>query len=93
MGSLRGKRSLMICDNYANIKYKLRNRKFLAEGYYVSTIGLNEETIKKYIQQQEERDIMQDKLSTQEYAETASLLFCESLTLWRSCTSAYIIFR
>ena len=37
------------------------------QGYYVSTVGLNEATIKKYIQEQERHDIMQDKLSVKEY--------------------------
>lgn len=43
------------------------NRHFGSEGYYVSTVGLNEATIKKYIQDQEKNDIMQDKLSVKEY--------------------------
>ena len=43
------------------------NRHFWSEGYYVSTVGLNEATIKKYIQDQEKADIMQDKLSVKEY--------------------------
>ena len=67
MGSLKGKSSLMIFDRHANLKYKFGNRKFWAEGYYVSTVGLNEATIKKYIQQQEKHDIMQDKLASREY--------------------------
>ena len=33
----------------------------------MSTVGLNEATIKKYIQDQEKYDIMQDKLSVKEY--------------------------
>ena len=33
----------------------------------MSTVGLNEATIKKYIQQQKKADIMQDKLSVKEY--------------------------
>lgn len=45
----------------------LRNMHFWSEGYYVSTVGLNEATIKKYIQDQEKYDIMQDKLSVKEY--------------------------
>ena len=69
MGYLKGKSSLMIFDKHANLKYKFGNRKFWAEGYYVSTVGLNESTIKKYIQQQEKHDIMQDKLTTREYVE------------------------
>ncbi len=40
----------MMFDKYANLKYKFGSRYFWAEGYYVSTVGLNEATIKKYIQ-------------------------------------------
>ena len=69
MGYLKGKSSLMIFDNHANFKYKLCNRKFWAKGYYVSTVGLNEVTIRKYIQQQEKQDIMRDKLVDREYAD------------------------
>ena len=67
MGYLKGKSSLMIFDRHANLKYKFGNRHFWSEGYYVSTVGLNEATIKKYIQDQENYDIMQDKLSVKEY--------------------------
>ena len=67
MGYLKGKSSLMIFDRHANLKYKFGNRHFWSEGYYVSTVGLNEATIKKYIQDQEKNDIMQDKLSVKEY--------------------------
>ena len=67
MGYLKGKSSLMIFDRHANLKYKFGNRHFLAEGYYVSTVGLNEATIKKYIQEQEMHDIAMDKLSVKEY--------------------------
>ena len=43
------------------------NRHFWAEGYYVSTVGLNEATIRKYIKNQESHDIAMDKLSEKEY--------------------------
>ena len=67
MGYLKGKSSLMIFDRHANLKYKFGNRKFWVEGYFVSTVGLNEVTVKKYIQQQEKHDILQDRVSTREY--------------------------
>lgn len=35
----------------------------------MSTVGLNEATIKKYIQEQEKHDIMMDKLSEKEYSD------------------------
>lgn len=67
MGYLKGKSALMIFDKHANLKYKFGNRHFCAEGYYVSTVGLNEETIKKYIREQDKHDIALDKLSVKEY--------------------------
>ena len=67
MGYIKGKSSLMIFDRHANLKYKFGNRHFWAEGYYVSTVGLNEATIKKYIEEQEKHDIALDKLSVKEY--------------------------
>lgn len=67
MGYLKGKSSLMISGKHANLKYKFGNRHFWSEGYYVSTVGLNEATIRKYIQEQEAHDIAMDKLSVKEY--------------------------
>ncbi|WP_265717227.1 IS200/IS605 family transposase, partial [Providencia rustigianii] len=67
MGYLKGKSSLMIFDKHANLKHKFGNRKFWAEGYYVSTVGLNEATIQKYIREQEKSDLIQDKLSIKEH--------------------------
>lgn len=67
MGYLKGKSALMMFDKHANLKYKFGSRHFWAEGYYVSTVGLNEATIKKYIQEQEKHDIALDKLSVKEY--------------------------
>ena len=69
MGYLKGKSALMIFDNHANLKYKYGNRRFWAEGYYVSTVGLNEATIKKYIEEQDKHDIALDKLSVKEYGD------------------------
>ena len=46
MGYLKGKSALMMFDKHANLKYKFGNRHFWAEGYYVSTVGLNESTIR-----------------------------------------------
>ena len=67
MGYLKGKSSLMIFDKHANLKYKFGNRHFWSEGYYVSTVGLNEATIAKYIREQEAHDIAMDKVTEKEY--------------------------
>ena len=72
MGYLKGKSSLLMFDRHANLKYKFGNRKFWAEGYYVSTVGLNEATIAKRIREQERADIAQDRLSVKEYEDPFS---------------------
>jgi len=64
---LKGKSSLMIFDRHANLKYKFGNRHFWAEGYYVSTVGMNEATIAKYIREQEAHDIAMDKITEKEH--------------------------
>ncbi len=43
MGYLKGKRSLMIFDRHANLKYKYGNRHFWARGYFVDTVGKNKQ--------------------------------------------------
>ena len=52
MGYLKGKSALMMFDKHANLKYKFGNRYFCSEGYYVSTVGLNEAKVRKYIREQ-----------------------------------------
>ena len=44
MGHLKGRSALMILDKHANLKYNYGNRHFWAEGYYASSVGLNEAT-------------------------------------------------
>ncbi len=66
MGYLKGKSAMMIFDRHANLKYKFGNRHFGATGYYVSTVGLNEATIAKYVREQHIHDQMMDKVSVKE---------------------------
>ena len=56
MGYLKGKSSLMIFDQHANLKYKYGNRHFWCRGYYVDTVGRNEKVIQEYIKRQLEED-------------------------------------
>ena len=66
MGYLKGKSAMMIFDHHGELRYKLDRRNFWATGYYVSTVGLNEATIVKYIREQESADIAEDKFSKRE---------------------------
>ena len=67
MGILKGKSSLMIFDQFANLKYKYGNRHFWCRGYYVDTVGRNKAAIAKYIQNQMEEDRICEQISMKEY--------------------------
>ena len=41
MGYLKGKSSLMIYEQFADMKFKYRNRGFWCRGYHVDTTGKN----------------------------------------------------
>ena len=69
MGYLKGKSSLQIFERHANLKYKYGNRTFWAKGFFVSTVGLDAEKVKRYIREQEDADLMLDKASTKEYTD------------------------
>jgi len=57
MGYLKGKSALMIQDRLPERRrYAQKEKAFWARGYYVSTVGINEATIKDYIKHQEEAD-------------------------------------
>ena len=69
MGYLKGKSSLMIFDQHANLKYKYGNRHFWCRGYYVDTVGRNEKVIQEYIKRQLEEDQRIEQLSLIEYTD------------------------
>ena len=60
MGYLKGKSALMIFDKHPEYKKKGGDRHFWATGYYVDTVGRNEEQILKYINEQDEADRIRD---------------------------------
>ena len=62
IGYLKGKSSIWIAQN---VERKLRNflgHKFWARGYFVSTVGRDEEMIRAYIKNQEMADKRLDQL-------------------------------
>lgn len=67
MGYLKGRSAVIIHERHANLKYNYGNRSFWARGYYVSTVGLNQKIIQKYIREQESEDRLSDSISKREY--------------------------
>lgn len=61
LGYIKGKQALMIFDKNPELKNK-GNRHFWAKGYYVNTVGKNEEEIKRYIREQQKADMIEDNI-------------------------------
>ena len=62
VGFIKGKSSIWIAQNINNKKRNFVGHKFWARGYYVSTVGADEKTIRCYIQNQEKEDKRIDDL-------------------------------
>ena len=56
MGFLKGKLSLKLFHRYERLGKKYWGRHLWARGYCVSTVGLNEDQIRKYVKWQEEQE-------------------------------------
>ena len=63
VGYLKGKSSLLIYEQFGDLKFKYRNREFWCRGYYVDTVGKNKAKIGEYIRHQLEEDRMGEQLS------------------------------
>ena len=55
VGFLKGKTALFIANKYGR-RRKYRGYHFWARGYFVSTVGYNEQVVRRYIQNQEKAD-------------------------------------
>ena len=56
VGFLKGKSAIHIARVYAGRRRNFTGQHFWARGYYVSTVGGDEEVIRQYIQRQEEEE-------------------------------------
>ena len=58
MGFLKGKLSLRLFQRYEQLGKRYWGRHLWTRGYCVSTVGLNEEQIRKYVKWQEKKKMM-----------------------------------
>jgi len=57
MGILKGKTAIRMFKSYPKLKQKpYWGNHFWARGYFVNTVGINEEMIRRYVQYQEEEE-------------------------------------
>lgn len=62
IGFIKGKSAIHIARAYVGKRKNFRGQSFWARGYFVSTVGRDEETIRNYIARQEEEDKRIDQL-------------------------------
>ena len=62
IGFIKGKSAIHIARSYLGRRQNFTGQHFWARGYYVSTVGRDEATIRQYIQKQEAEDQRLDQL-------------------------------
>ena len=64
-GFLKGKTALRIMDKYPSLRKRYWAKHFWSPGYCVTTIGLDEEMIQKYVRWQQKKDQTQEQIEQQ----------------------------
>ena len=62
-GFIKGKSAITIARQYFGRRKNFTGQKFWARGFHVSTVGRDEDAIRKYIKEQEREDRRLDQLS------------------------------
>ena len=55
---------MIVFEKYSRLKKNFRGHHFWARGYYVSTVGLDEARVRKYIQEQDVNESVEDRYDT-----------------------------
>jgi len=63
VGFIKGKSAIHIVRQYSGCKKNFTGQHFWARGYHVSTVGKDEEAIRRYIKEQEREDRRIDQLN------------------------------
>ena len=62
VGYLKGKSAISIARYFKGKQKNFNGEAFWARGYFVSTVGLDEDMIREYIRNQEKNDVQRDQL-------------------------------
>ncbi len=63
IGYIKGKSAISIARNFTARKRNFAGESFWARGYFVSTVGLDEDAVRKYIREQEDEDERLEQLN------------------------------
>lgn len=61
MGHLKGRSAIRLYNRFPYIRKKLWGNHFLSRGYFVNTVGVNEESIRQYVRHQEKTELMHEQ--------------------------------
>ena len=61
VGYLKGKSAMIMFEQYSRLKRNFKGHRFWARGYYVSTVGLDEAKIRRYIKNQDIHESVESK--------------------------------
>jgi len=62
VGYIKGKSAISIARNFTGKKRNFVGENFWARGYFVTTIGLDEEMVRAYVRNQDQEDARYDQL-------------------------------
>ncbi|MCZ7585718.1 MAG: IS200/IS605 family transposase [Deltaproteobacteria bacterium] len=62
VGYIKGKSAIHIARTYSNVRRNFVGQQLWARGYFVSTVGRDEKTIREYIRRQEAEDKRQEQM-------------------------------
>ena len=62
VGYIKGKSAIAIARNFGGRARNFTGEVFWARGYFVSTVGLDEEMVRAYIRDQEDEDVRYDQM-------------------------------
>ena len=63
IGYIKGKSAISIARNFSGKRRNFTGENFWARGYYVSTVGLDEDSVRQYIRNQEAEDERLEQLN------------------------------
>ena len=63
VGYIKGKSAIVIARKFKGKQKNFAGEHFWARGYFVSTVGLDEEMVREYIRNQETADVYRDQLT------------------------------
>ncbi|HGS4862557.1 TPA: IS200/IS605 family transposase, partial [Vibrio cholerae] len=61
MGVLKGRSAIRLFNKFPHIRKKLWGNHFWSRGYFVDTVGVNEEIIRRYVRHQDKKELEQEQ--------------------------------